>query len=52
MTPELEKYLKAIGITTGVILGVVILYAGFTGYKTYLETVKLKLDIHKLKKEL
>lgn len=50
MNPDaLQKALKAIGISSGIALGIVAIGAGFIMYKNFLESKKIKLEIERLK---
>ena len=49
---EIKGVLKAIGIGSGVVLLITAVGVGVFAYRSYLETIKLKLEISLLKNEL
>lgn len=48
---EIRKILKAVGISSGIILVLMIIIGGSWVYRNYLEGVKLKLEIKQLEQE-
>lgn len=46
-----EKALKKIGVSAGIVTGIMVLFFASMMYKNYLDTKKTRLEIKKLNKE-